>query len=496
MTRFEEHPCRLNIEEPKSSRVVFQKIVVSIQTNQTLNPLNNHRMTKSLLTILFFCFFYSIINAQGYKIEGRIRGLKDSTCYLTYYYENQNFVQDSTVASSDGTIVFEGIKPAKAGMYNVMIGKWQSFDLLVTEQKFSFEANITDIFNSLKFFGSRENDLFYSYQQKSVKDALKIAELSRKTDSSSINKMYSLQYESAQYKNKFVKAFKDTFAGKIIKSTMATDIPPAPKMKNGEIDPLWGNKFFVEHYFDNFDLNDSRLINTPFLYQPVKYYFDQLESLPNDSLIVVVDKFLSKSAKTSPMRKYLVSKIANQAETSNVMGRDAVYAHLLTKYYINDPLLWDSSTVRLVKERYRFLKNLLIGSKIPNIKATDVNGKERTLYDMKSTFTILYIYAADCNHCKVFTPQLVKFVQDNQAKDIGVFAPIFGNNQETWKAFIKKYGSETLINVIDKTSKINFYQEFDAQFTPTIYILNKDKIIIGKGNMNIDTIGKIIHGNP
>ena len=449
-------------------------------------------MLKILLKILLFCFLPSIIYAQGYKIDGRIRGLKDSTCYLTYYYENQNFFQDSTVASLDGTILFEGKKPLKGGMYNVMIGNWQSFDLLITEQKFSFEANLKDIFNTLKFFGSRENDLFYSYQQKSVKDALKISELSKKSDSVSVNQMYGLQYESALYKKKFIKAFEGTFASKIIKSTLTSDVPLAQKLSNGEEDPLWGNKFFVEHYFDNIDLTDDRLINTPFLYQPIKYYFDQLEFLPNDSLIVLVDKFLNKSRRTSPMRKYLVSKLANQAETSKVMGRDAVYAHLLDKYYINDPLLWDTSTVRLVKERHKYLKNLLIGSKIPNLKATDVNGKEKALYDMKSAFTILYIYAADCEHCKNFTPQLVEFTQANKAKGIEVFAPIFGNNLETWKGFIKEFGSESFSNVIDIAGKINLYQEFDAQFTPTIYILDKNKKIIGKGNMNIEMMKEII----
>lgn len=453
-------------------------------------------MPKILLTTFIFCFSLSIIYAQGYKIDGRIKGLKDSTCYLTYYYENQNFIQDSTVASSDGTIVFEGKKPLKSGMYNVMIGRWQSFDLLITEQNFSFEANLKDIFNSLKFFDSRENDLFYSYQQKSVKDALKISGLAKKSDSVSVSQMYSLQYETAQYKNKFIKAFEGTFASKVIKSTLASDIPPAPKLANGEQDPLWGNKFFVEHYFDNIDLTDERLIYAPFLYQPVKYYFDQLEFLPNDSLIILMDNFLSKSRKTSPMRKYLVGKLANQAETSNVMGRDAVYAHLLNKYYLNDPLMWDTTTVRLVKERYKYLKNLLIGSTIPNLKATDVNGKERALYEMKSAnVTILYIYAADCNHCKSFTPQLVKFIQDNVAMKISVFAPIFGNNEAIWKAFIKEFGSESFVNVIDKTGKINLYQEFDAQFTPTIYILDKNKKIIGKGNMNIDTMKEIIVGS-
>lgn len=449
-------------------------------------------MLKKLLFIFLTLICSSSSMAQGFRIEGRIKGLKDSTCYLTYYYENQNFVQDSTVASSDGTIIFQSQKPFKTGMYNVMIGRWQSFDILLTESKVVFEANAKDIFNTLKFFNSRENDLFYSYQQKTFKDAQKISELAQKTDSTSLNQLYNLQNESLIYKKKFIKAFEGTFAANVIKSTMANDIPPAPKQADGTEDPLWGNKFFVEHYFDNINLLDDRLVQTPFLYQPIKYYFDQLDFLTNDSLIVLTDRFLSKSRKTSAMRKYLVSKLANHFETSKIMGRDAIFVHILQKYYLNDPLLWDSTTIRLVKDRVKYLKPLTIGNKIPNLIATDVNGKEQSLHGVKAAFTILYIYAADCGHCKNFTPQLAKYIRDNQAKNIAVFAPIFGNNQETWKSFIKEYGAESFINVIDKTGKINLYQEFDAQFTPTIYILDKDKKVIGKGNMNIKTINDII----
>jgi peroxiredoxin len=445
-----------------------------------------------IFSIIIISFISLNSFAQGYSISGRIKGLKDSTCYLTYYYENQNYIQDSSKASSDGTVVFQGKTPLKGGMYNVMIGHSQSFDILIGEQRFSFEANIKDIFNSIKFFGSRENDLFYSYQQKNIRDSKRIEELSKKSDTASVNQMYNAQYELVKYKEKFIRAFENTFAGKIIKSTLATDIPPAPKLADGTEDPLWGNKFFVEHYFDNIDLTDDRLIRTPFLYQPVKYYFDQLDFLPNDSLIVLTDKFLSKTRKTSELRKYVVTKLANHFETSKIMGRDAIFVHLLQKYYINDPLMWDTTTIRLVKERVKYLKNLLIGGKIPNLIASDVNGKPKSLYEVKAKNTILYIYGADCGHCQAFTPQLAKYIQENKEKNIEVFAVIFGNNVETLKDFIKEYKSESFTNVYDKAGKLNLYQEFDAQFTPTIYILDKDKKIIGKGNMSVKLMDEII----
>ena len=46
--------------------------------------------------------------------------------------------------------------------------------------------------------------------------------------------------------------------------------------------------------------------------------------------------------------------------------------------------------------------------------------------------------------------QLVKFSQANKAKRNRSFASIFGNNLETWKGFIKEFGSGSFVNVIDK----------------------------------------------
>jgi hypothetical protein len=46
--------------------------------------------------------------------------------------------------------------------------------------------------------------------------------------------------------------------------------------------------------------------------------------------------------------------------------------------------------------------------------------------------------------------------------------------------------------VIDQTGNVNFFQEFDAQYTPTIYILDKEKRIVGKGNLAIEDMEQIV----
>ncbi|MDI9864045.1 DUF5106 domain-containing protein [Flectobacillus sp. DC10W] len=443
-----------------------------------------------LLTILFVCSS-SHLFAQ-YRIEAKFKNLRDSVCYLTYYYEDVNYVQDSAKVNANGVVVFQAKQNLEPGLYNLMIGRWKSIDILVVEQHFSFETDAKDIVNSIKFTGSRENDLFYSYQQKIVKEGAKVASLEAKSDSASMNKKYAIQYELEQYRKKFVTAFAGTFASKLIKATMPMDLPQAPKLPNGAEDPLWSNKFFVNHFFDNFDLTDDRMIRTPYIHQNVASYFEPLAYLPIDSLIALSRSVVEKAGRNIAMRKYLITKTTAFFETSKTMGHDAVFVYMMKKYYLQEPQLWDESTIKLVKERVFYLEKLLIGSKIPDVKLTDLAGKEQTLYAQKAPCTILYIYAADCAHCKIFTPQLLQLQRRYADKGLVIFAPIFGNDLDTWGEFIKRYQTYDFVNVIDPTGEISFYQEFDAQYTPTIYILDKEKRVVGKGNLAIEDMEQIV----
>jgi hypothetical protein len=72
------------------------------------------------------------------------------------------------------------------------------------------------------------------------------------------------------------------------------------------------------------------------------------------------------------------------------MGHDAVFVYMMKKYYLQEPQLWDENTIKLVKERVFYLEKLLIGSKIPDVKLTDL-GKNR-LYTLKMRIVRYYIF--------------------------------------------------------------------------------------------------------
>ncbi|MEK6547292.1 MAG: redoxin domain-containing protein, partial [Bacteroidota bacterium] len=159
------------------------------------------------------------------------------------------------------------------------------------------------------------------------------------------------------------------------------------------------------------------------------------------------------------------------------------------KYYIGEPNLWDTTTVRKMKERVAIIKPLLIGKRIPEMFLTDPAGKLVTTNSIQANYTILFIYDPDCSHCKEETPKLLKQDAYFKAKNITVFAACIVRDKVLWKKFIEEFKIQNWKNGIDihmnaKSGKEEYYTDFqktfDAYSTPVVYILDKSKNIIGK----------------
>ena len=104
-------------------------------------------------------------------------------------------------------------------------------------------------------------------------------------------------------------------------------------------------------------------------------------------------------------------------------------------------------------------------------------------------YTLVYFYDPDCSHCKEETPKLMAQSTYFKSKKIAVLATSIARNKPQWTSFIKEYKMESVFNGIDihvnpKTGKEEYYTDFlrtfDIYSTPIIYILDRNKKIIGK----------------
>jgi hypothetical protein len=58
--------------------------------------------------------------SEGYKITGRIKGVKDTTCVLAHYFGSTQYTPKDTAHDANGNMTFEGKKSLPEGLYIVV----------------------------------------------------------------------------------------------------------------------------------------------------------------------------------------------------------------------------------------------------------------------------------------------------------------------------------------------------------------------------------------
>lgn len=438
----------------------------------------------SILLLLFTGFYCVQAQDSAFEIKGKIKGLQNTEVYLAHYFgANQQVIKDTAQVDQDGNFVFQGNEKLDEGLYLVSFNKNKYFDLVIGNAKFSFETDTADVVGQMKIQQSPENEAFYAFQRDMTAAYLGLQ---------GKQKPEQLRAEMANIQKKWIKDHSKLFVSKLIQASLEPEIPVYTKLVKTSKDSSDLYKFqftyYKKHYFDNVDLNDERFIRTPFLQKKIDKYFEDLVVQESDSISKDADRLLA-GIKNQAMRKYVVYKIASTYENHNVVGTDGAFVHLAEKYYIGEPQLWDTTTIRKMKERIAIIKPLLIGKRIPEMFLTDPTGKLLTTSSIQANYTILFIYDPECSHCKEETPKLLQQEAYFKSKNIAVLAACLVRDKVMWKKFIEEFKIQNWKNGIDihinaKTGKEEYYTDFqktfDAYATPVVYILDKSKNIIGK----------------
>ncbi|MHA8066126.1 DUF4369 domain-containing protein [Aquirufa sp. ROCK2-A2] len=426
-----------------------------------------------------------------YQISGTIKGIGKSEVLLAYYFgANQQVIRDTVVADESGHFVFKGKEDLPEGLYLISFLKNKYLDFIVGEKQFSFETDTTDMIGHMKITNSINNQQFY-YFQKEMSD--RIAAL-KKMDPSKLSSSEgtALRNSIKEFQDQWIDKNKTLLTAKFIKATVDPDIPKYTKSLKTAKDTAdfraYQYNYFKGHFFDNIDLNDDRFLRSPFLQKKIEKYFEDLVVQESDSIVKEADHLLTK-IKATDVRRYVVYKIASTYENSNIIGTDGAFVYLAEKYYIGEPTLWDTSTVRRMKERIKIIKPLVNGKRFPEMYLTNPEGKEINTTNLTGNYNIVFIYDPECSHCKEETPKLVALNDYFKSKNIQVHAVSMERDKSKWLKFISEFKISGYLNGIDihknpQTGKEEYYTDFrntyDVYSTPMVYILDKSKRIIGK----------------
>ena len=446
-------------------------------------------MKKRTHTAVLISFFViSLISqsfGQGYRIEATLKGYKDSSFVLGHYsYSNKQFVaKDTAKADANGHMVFEGNTSLPGGLYLLLFPgnqKWVEIVYSGKETNFSIETDTTDLVGSMQIKGSKDNQLFYTYQKELKKGIQQIEVLSKSKAADGPAKMKEAQDGFKAYRDKFFKENADSFTTKLFQMSSDPEVPTAPKLANGKTDSVWVFNYYKAHYWDAVDFSDDRILRTPFLEAKIDRYIKNLVVQTPDSLIKDTDWLVSKAAANKDVKSYVVFYIINQYENPKTVGTEALWVHMANKYYLSGDMGVSEDTKKRITEKVNTLKDLLVNKTFPVLGVSDPEGKKINLQTIDASYTVLFFYAATCGHCKEASPVLKSFYEKNKASGVKVLAIDTEHNQEAWKSFIKTYHLDDLINGFDPLNQIDFNRKFDVVTTPTIYVLDKNKKIIAR----------------
>ncbi|MBL4655807.1 MAG: DUF5106 domain-containing protein, partial [Bacteroidia bacterium] len=365
---------------------------------------------------------------EGHKIEVTIKGLKDTICHLAGYYGPKLYYKDTVRVDSKGSFVFEGKEALPGGIYAVIIPGEKYFEFIIEEQFFSIETTKAKLVEDLKFKNSNENEVFYGYikylneQQSKVQPYRQKMNVIRKMRDSLDDKTYQedsmkllretvtkFDVEVKDFQDKYLEDNKLTLAAKVFKASMDVEIPEIPILANGRKDSTFAYRFLRQHYFDNIDLTDDRMIRTPIFHKKMRHFIKKLIPQHPDSIINASHFFIEKTRSSEEVFKYVLHYITNTHERSKYMGMDAVFVDMVEKYYETGLATWvDSVQMYKIITRAKDLKPTLIGKVAPNLILKDTSGRFVSLHHVPFKYTVLVFWDPDCGHCKKSIPKLKK----------------------------------------------------------------------------------------
>lgn len=432
---------------------------------------------------------------SGYKIDFKIKGLRDTTAYLGYYYGEQTYVKDTARVNSSGAFQFTGSSLLGHGVYFLVLDKTRIFEIVVGEdQQFAMETSTDDYIRNMKVTGDVDNKLFFDnmlYNMERNQEATPFFTALRDstaTEEAKVSARESLQKVNEKvmaYQNDLITKYPKSMTARLLKATKPIEVPDPPKRPDGSIDSTFQYRYYRQHFFDNFDLADDALIRLPKpLYaEKVTEYLDKLFVPQADSIMKAINELAARVKGNQEAYKYLVWNAVSHYQSPKIMGLDAVYVGLYDTYFASGEMdFWVSSSIKKSMKDYADkLRLSLIGQTAKNLIMQDQNLELKSLYDIKKRYTIVFFFDPDCGHCKVETPKLVEFYNKNKEKfSLEVYAVSADTSMVKMKDYIKDM-KMPWITVNGPRSAVGNYQKlYDAFSTPTLYILDEKKKIIAK----------------
>lgn len=458
---------------------------------------------KKYFIFFFAAFAFNTAFCQGYQITLQAPAFKSGITYLTYYMGNNFNIADSAAISSKGTAVFKGAEKFPSGIYAIFLpGKRLRVEFLMDKQQvISIIVDTTDMINKTIVSGTKDNILYAQYQKFTAVKGKQLEQernayinsLTREDSVLHANNYNAYNKQLTEYREGIIKAQPSSMMAALL-NAMKDPVYPSTVPVTRE-DSVNNYNAYKNHYWDGITFMDDRIIRTPFFLKKIERYYREVISPSADSIIKDVDYKLLLARSSPEMYKFLLNWLTDEYLNPKYMGQDAVFVHLFEKYHSKGMSKWlNEKQMEAISRRAYMLMANLIGDKGADLEMLDPDDKPSSLYNLNADYTVICFWDPNCGHCKEEVPRLDSIYRASwKSHNVKIYAVLTPEGKENvkpeWINFIKEHKLTDWTNVY-KTKEMeaadlaaqrpSFRQLYDITMTPTLYLLDKDKHIVGK----------------
>jgi peroxiredoxin len=377
-----------------------------------------------------------------------------------------------------------------AGVYRFQyaVGEGEKYlDIIIngTEKQIAFTMEANEEMALPKFTASVENQKWYTYQ-----------------------KQNSLQLERIALLNQFINAYPNAQAEVVKVAVKEWEMEKALYWKNfeqfkTEMKGTWAYEMVAnrpyyfsnptedfriqdfnkrEHFWDNFDANNPKLLNSPLYTEHIlnylRYWMNpnmnfSAEEKTNGfkrSVDVIMRQFAGNEQTNEFAYKYLTLGFKEIGEEEVLQYLDENYKDLASRCF-------DDFEKTEFEKRMQGYAAMKVGNAAPDFALNMVNNKAASLYKLKAEKTIVVFWSSTCPHCLEEMPKLNTWAATQ--KNTKVLAVSLDTDKAIHEETIKKFPA--LLHTCDyKGWNTEAATQYYIAATPTFIVLNKDKKILGK----------------
>jgi hypothetical protein len=410
---------------------------------------------------------------------------------VAYYYGNKVFLADSILLDAGGRSLLKS--EFHEGLYVLILPDSSTFEFMITDNsRYAITCPIAGTKNGCELKSNPVAEAYVSYQNQlhslvNKSDSLrKIMQRSKDANEKpEINKQILDQHtriDSISFG--FIEQYAGSLPANYIKALTSAKLT-IPQLSDPGINrdpalPISGINLNYQHYFDNIEWNDERLIYTPVIADKINYFLDKLASHKPLQLAQTIDTIVART-KNSAVRQFVLKLLLEKYSLSKHEALvEYAYLHLIEKYILPDnDVMATADEKNILREEFMQLKPVSLLSPAPEISLPDKNGNLQSLHQIDSKYTFIFFWDYNCNICRRVLTDLVRVISKYKSLDIQVYTICTGSDLAIWEAFLAKKMPASWINTY-QTGPINYADRYHLSNVPAIFLLDKEKTIQGK----------------